>query len=68
MREQIRAEVAIEILSTCLAIAVSNKDEETIKKILKLQEKVYLGNEKAIEEVITKYGENVKKILEDINE
>ena len=68
MREQVRVEVAIEILSTCLSIAVSNKDEETIKKILKLQEKVYLGNEKAIEEVITKYGENVKKILEDINE
>ena len=68
MREQIRVEVAIEILSICLAIAVSNKDEETIKKILKLQEKVYLGNEKAIEEAITKYGENVKKILEDINE
>lgn len=68
MRKHVRVEVAIEILSTCLAIAVSNKDEKSFKEISKLQEKIYLGDEKAIEEVITKYGENVKKILEDINE
>lgn len=68
MREQVKVEVAIEILSTCMAIAVSNKDEKSIKEILKFQEKVYLGEEKAIKEVIEKYGNNVKKILEDINE
>lgn len=67
MREQVRVEVAIEILSTCMAMAVYNKDEKSINEISKLQEKVYLGKEEAIKEVIEKYGNNVKKILEDID-
>ena len=47
MTYSIKAEVAMEIISMCMAVA---------KK-----EKIYLGDEKIIEKVINEYGEYFKK-------
>lgn len=64
-REQVKLEVAIEILSNSMAIAIQNNDEEKLKEISELNEKIYLGDKSAIEESIEKYGKYVKNLLED---
>ena len=68
MREHVKIEVAMEILSMCMAIAISNNDSEMIEKILKLKQKVYQCDMRDIDEIIKKYGKQVKDVLEDIDE
>lgn len=52
MREHVKVEVAMEILSMCMVSAISNNDNEMIDKILKLKQKVYQGDMRDIEEII----------------
>ena len=68
MREHVKIEVALEILSMCMAIAISNNDSEMIDKISKLKQKVYQCDMRDIDEIIKKYGKQVKDVLEDIDE
>lgn len=68
MREHVKIEVALEILSICMSIAMLNNDSEMIEKILKTKQKIYLGNIKDIEEIIEKYGKKVKNVLEESDE
>lgn len=68
MREHVKAEVAMEILSMCMARAVSNSDEKMINELSEIKQKVYQGNIKKIDEIIKKYGKQIKNILEDSNE
>ena len=66
--EHVKIEVAMEILSMCMAIAISNNDNEMIDKISKLKQKVYQCDMRDIDEIIKKYGKQVKDVLEDIDE
>ena len=68
MREHVKVEVAMEILSMCMASAISNNDNEMIDKILKLKQKVYQGDMRDIEKIIKKYGKQVRDVLEDSDE
>lgn len=68
MREHVKIEVAMEILSICMARAISNNDNEMIDKISKLKQKVYQCDMRDIDEIIKKYGKQVKDVLEDIDE
>ena len=68
MREHVKIEVAMEILSMCMTIAISNNDSEMIDKISKLKQKVYQCDMRDIDEIIKKYGKQVKDVLEDIDE
>lgn len=68
MREHVKVEVAMEILSMCMASAISNNDNEMIDKILKLKQKVYQGDMRDIDEIIKKYGKQVRDVLEDSDE
>ena len=68
MREHIKVEVAMEILSMCLAKATSDNDNAMINKILELKQRIYLGNIEDIDEIIKSYGEKVKNALEENNE
>ena len=68
MREHIKVEVAMEILSMCMANAILNNDNAMINKILKLKQRIYLGNIEDIDEIIKSYGEKVKNALEENNE
>ncbi len=52
MREHVKVEVTMEILSMCMVSAISNNDNEMIDKILKLKLKVYQGDMRDIEEII----------------
>lgn len=64
MREHVKLEVAFEIISMCLALAIQEKDIEEIKKIEELKRKLYHGDLQTIEVVINDYGQKVKKSLE----
>ena len=68
MREHVKIEVAMEILSMCMAIAISNNDNKMIDKISKLKQKVYQCDMRDIYEIIKKYGKQVKDVMEDIDE
>ena len=68
MREHVKIEVAMEILSMCMAIAISNNDNKMIDKISKLKQKVYQCDMRDIDEIIKTYGKQVKDVLEDIDE
>lgn len=68
MREHVKVEVAMEILSMCTAIAISNNDKDMNQKILRLKKQILQGDMEAVEETIEMYGEKVKKALEDTNE
>ena len=68
MREHVKIEVAMEILSMCMAIAISNNDSEMIDKISKLKQKVYQCDMRDIDEIIKKYGKQVQDVLEAIDE
>lgn len=68
MREHVKIEVAMEILSICMARAISNNDNEMIDKISKLKQKVYQCDMRDIDEIIKRYGKQVKDVLEDIDE
>ena len=65
MREHVKVEVAIEIISMCIAIAIDNNDIDEIKKLNNEKERIYLGDEHIIEKVIKQYGSKVKRFLED---
>lgn len=61
MTYSIKAEVAIEIISMCIAIAKKEKDIENLKKFSEEKEKIYLGDEIIIDRVIKEYGKYFKK-------
>ena len=52
----------------CMANAILNNDNAMINKILKLKQRIYLGNIEDIDEIIKNYGEKVKNALEENNE
>ena len=61
MTYSIKAEVAMEIISMCMAVAKKEKDLEKYNMFSEEKEKIYLGDEKIIEKVINEYGEYFKK-------
>ena len=64
MRENLKIEVAIEIISMMIAFAVENNNEEEIKKLNQEKDQIYLGNEEAIEKTCNEYSKIIKKRLE----
>lgn len=61
MTYSIKAEVAMEIISMCMAIAKRENDIEQYNIFSEEKEKIYLGDEAIIEKVINEYGEYFKK-------
>lgn len=67
MREHVKVEVAIEIISMCIAIAIDNNDFDEVKRLNEEKSSIYLGDETIIEKVINQYGKIVKRKLEERN-
>lgn len=61
MTYSIKAEVAIEIISMCMAIAKKENDMEKFNTFSEEKEKIYLGDEAMIDKVVNEYGEYFKK-------
>lgn len=52
MRENVKFDVALEIISSKIAEAIKNKDEKLASKLLEDREKIYLGNWEIINRVL----------------
>ena len=67
MREHVKREVAIEIISMMIAFAVQDENEEEINRLNKEKDMIYLGNEEIIEKSYNEYSKIIKKRLEKYN-
>lgn len=54
MRENVKFDVALEIISSEIADAMKNKDRDLTNKLLNEREEIYLGNWEIIEKVLKK--------------
>lgn len=52
MRENVKFDVALEIISSKISEAMKNKNKELANKYLNEREEIYLGNWEVIEKVI----------------
>lgn len=64
MREHVKREVAIEIISMMIAFAVEDNDHEAIQRLNKEKEKLYLGDVTIIEKAYNEYSKIIKKRME----
>lgn len=64
MREHVKREVAIEIISMMIAFAVEDNNQEEINKLNKEKDMIYLGDEKIIEKSYNEYSKIIKKRME----
>lgn len=63
--ENVKFEVASEILAMKIAIATSSSNKEELKKLLNEQNKLYTYDEKVINKVLDVYGSEIKKMVKD---
>lgn len=49
MKDNVKLDVAIEIVSSKLTEAIKNKDREKSARLLKLKKQAYLGNQEVID-------------------
>ena len=52
MRENVKLDVAIEILSSKIADAINQKNKEETERLLLLRKRLYLGEKDVIEQLI----------------
>lgn len=61
--DNVKFEVALEILAMKIAIAISSANEKELKKLLMEQNKLYTYDGKIINKVLDVYGSEIKKLL-----
>ena len=61
MREHVRLEVAIEIISMMIAFAVEDNDAEAIERLNEEKDKIYYGDEELINKAYNEYSEIIKR-------
>ena len=59
----VKFEVALEILSMKIALAISTKNQKELEILLIEQNKLYTYDEKIINKVFDVYGSEIKKML-----
>lgn len=61
MNENVKLDVAIEIMSTKLANAMNKNDKEETIRLLQEREEMYRGNWDIINKVLNEYSNDVKR-------
>jgi hypothetical protein len=61
MNENVKLDIAIELMSSKIAKALQSKDKETVNKLLEERDQLYLGNWDIINKILEEYSEDVKK-------
>lgn len=61
MNDNVKLDIAIEIMSTKIAIAMENKDGKEVNKLLEEREQLYLGNWDIINKILQEYSKDVKR-------
>ena len=60
MNDNVKLDIAIELIATKIAIAMEKKEDDELKKLLEEREKLYLGDWNIINKVLNDYSEDVK--------
>ena len=63
MREHVKTEVAIEIISMMIALAVKDNNREEIERLNQEKESIYMGNEEIINKAYNEYSKIIKEKL-----
>ena len=61
MNENVKLDIAIEIMSTKIAEAINNKNSNEVNDLLKEREQLYLGNWDVINKILKVYSKDVKR-------
>lgn len=61
MNENVKLDIAIEIMATKIAIAMEKKDVKEVNKLLEEREQLYLGNWEVINKILEEYSKDVKR-------
>lgn len=61
MREHVKTEVAIEIISMMIAFAVEDNNQEEISRLNEEKNSIYMGNEEIIEKAYNEYSKIIKE-------
>ena len=61
MNDNVKLDIAIEIMSTKIAIAMNSGDKQEIDKLLDERKQMYLGNWDIINKILEVYSKDVKK-------
>ena len=54
--ENVKFEVALEVISMYMSIAIANNDLELVEKLKKEKKEMYLGNNELVDKAINEYG------------
>lgn len=58
----VKTEVAIEIISLYIGLELKN-DKKLTNKLIKEREKIYLGDNSLVDKIINEYGKKIKELL-----
>lgn len=61
MNDNVKLDIAIEIMSTKIAMAMNNGDRKEIDNLLDERKQMYLGNWDVINKILEVYSKDVKK-------
>lgn len=64
MREHVKREVAIEIISMMIAFAVEDNNQEEINRLNKEKDMIYMDDETIIEKTYNEYSKIIRKRME----
>lgn len=65
--DNVKLEVALEILAMKIALTISSYRSEELSKLLIEQKRIYNYDEKLIDKVLNVYGSEIKRILKGEN-
>ena len=65
--DNVKLEVALEILAMKIALTISSDNSEELSKLLVEQKKIYSYDEKIIDKVLNVYGSEIKGLLKGKN-
>jgi len=61
MNDNVKLDIAIELMSSKIAQAINSKDKKLLDTLLAERDQLYLGNWDVINKILEKYSEDVKK-------
>lgn len=61
MNDNVKLDIALEIISTKIADAMEDKDKKKLEQLLDEREKVYLGDWDTINKILDFYAKDVKE-------
>lgn len=61
MREHVKTEVAIEIISMMIAFAVEDNNKEEVERLNNEKDRIYFGDEEIVEKAFNEYSKIIKE-------